>query len=351
MPGLTNVDESLSAAAPIDVQPPLSKQGKKRGRKPKNKVVVDGEPIASSPTSSNLVGSNRDDVVGSEPVVVKKRGRKPKGGKIILQSDVVVDEPAPVHKMVNIILHLKCFLSDFLNDDNYVDASNNTNTSLGYNVIRSYSATAPMQQHEHMNQMHPREFTQSSSGGCLGECPGGGSNERDSTWTADRLTELQFKLRHSSDIESGSSCFWCTCEFSTPSVYLPKFAHNGVYHVYGCFCSPACAVAHLMAEKLDGSVKFERYHIMSHMYSGIFQYNQTIKPAPNPHYTLAKFCGNMTIEQFRAVSESNQRLIVLERPMTRLLPEVHRDNDEFIINNTVIHQNTRIPATTSMFCI
>ena len=61
---------------------------KKRGRKSKN------------PPSDNPI---------TEQKVPKKRGRKPKGGKIIVDAvpaaDVMVPEP-------NIILHLKCGIAD-----------------------------------------------------------------------------------------------------------------------------------------------------------------------------------------------------------------------------------------------
>ena len=36
-------------------------------------------------------------------------------------------------------------------------------------------------------------------------------------------------------------------------IYIPKYFMNETYHVYGCFCSPECAVAHLMEENIDSS--------------------------------------------------------------------------------------------------
>lgn len=62
---------------------------KKRGRKPKNAKV---------------------ETKTDAPVVKKKRGRKPKGGKIIKKSDLNLN--VNVKQQQNIILHLKCKKSE-----------------------------------------------------------------------------------------------------------------------------------------------------------------------------------------------------------------------------------------------
>ena len=55
---------------------------------------------------------------------------------------------------------------------------------------------------------------------------------------------------------------------------------------YGCFCHPECAVAFLMNENIDTSVKFERYFLLNSIYGPIYNYNKSIKPAANPHFLL-----------------------------------------------------------------
>ena len=108
------------------------------------------------------------------------------------------------------------------------------------------------------------------------------------------------------------------------------------YHVYGCFCSPECAVAHLMNENIDHSVRFERYSLLNHIYSKIYEYSKNIKPAPNPHYILEKFYGNLTIQEYRALLKSHRLYLMIDKPLTRILPEYYDDNDDFIINHKVI---------------
>jgi len=108
------------------------------------------------------------------------------------------------------------------------------------------------------------------------------------------------------------------------------------YHVYGCFCSPECAAGYLMNETIDSSCKFERYSLLNNLYNKVFEYKKNIKPAPDPHYFLERFCGNLTIHEYRKLLNSDRLFLVVDKPLTRVLPELHEDNDEFIINNKII---------------
>ena len=94
-----------------------------------------------------------------------------------------------------------------------------------------------------------------------------------------------------------------------------------------------------MNENIDSSTKFERYHLMNHIYSKIYDYTKNIKPAPDPHYMLDKFYGNLTIQEYRALLKSERLFLIVDKPLTRILPEFHEDNDEFIINNKIIPSN------------
>jgi hypothetical protein len=136
-----------------------------------------------------------------------------------------------------------------------------------------------------------------------------------------------------------SACFWCTFDFDSPPIFIPKHHIKDSYHVYGCFCSPECATAYLMEENVDSSVKFERYYLLNNIYAKIFQYKKNIKPAPNPYYMLDKFYGNLSIQEYRNLLKTEKLFIIVDKPLTRILPEYHEDNDDFIINNKIIPSN------------
>jgi hypothetical protein len=78
---------------------------------------------------------------------------------------------------------------------------------------------------------------------------------------------------------------------------------------------------------------------MNHIYSKVYNYNKNIKPAPNPFYMLEKYYGNLSIQEFRSLLRNERLFLVVDKPLTRIMPELHEDNDDFIINNKIIPTN------------
>jgi hypothetical protein len=95
-----------------------------------------------------------------------------------------------------------------------------------------------------------------------------------------------------------------------------------------------------MEENIDDSSKFERYFLLNNIYSKIFNYSKNIKPAPNPRFLLDKYYGNLSIQEYRSLLQSDRLFLIVDKPLTRILPELHEDNDAFIINNKIIPSNT-----------
>jgi hypothetical protein len=167
-------------------------------------------------------------------------------------------------------------------------------------------------------------------------------NERD-IWKKINQLKLSF---HKSDIcqnirgAQRSACFWCTCEFDSPAIYIPKSVLKDMYNVYGCFCSPECGAAFLMNESIDTSTKFERYHLLNSLYGKIYKHEKSIKIAPNPYYLLNKFYGNLSIQEYRKLFQSDQMIYVVNKPLTHILPELYEDNNDFLLNNKIIPTNS-----------
>ena len=101
----------------------------------------------------------------------------------------------------------------------------------------------------------------------------------------------------------------------------------------------ACC-AYLKNEDIDNSVKWERYALLNNTYCKVFNYTKNIKPAPNPHYTLEKFYGNLSIQEYRRLLKNERILMVVDKPMTKVLPELYEENNEIpnifqdILHNT-----------------
>ena len=95
-----------------------------------------------------------------------------------------------------------------------------------------------------------------------------------------------------------------------------------------------------MNEKIDSSVKFERYQLLNNIYGKIYDYRKNIKPAPNPHYLLEKFYGTLSINEYRDLFKTDKLLIVVEKPLTHMFPELYEDNSDFILNQRTIPSKT-----------
>ena len=302
----------------------------KRGRKPKQVAIIDPD---TSPEDS-ITPSLDNTVVVTEDKILKKRGRKPKGGKIVQQKlSNQLDQPSKP----NIMLHLKCSINDLNgnNVENGIDsfAFANTKSELAYEIVTDEkNIIMPVK------TLHPTYSCEIEHDTFDDDCNKSKSSDSRTLWN--KLKELQHNLHNNNVNDRKSACFWCTCDFDNPSIYIPKHFVEESYHVYGCFCSPECATAYLMEENIDDSSKFERYFLLNNIYSKIYNYSKNIKPAPNPRFLLDKYYGNLSIQEYRGLLQSDRLFLIVDKPLTRILPELHEDNDAFIINNKIIPSNT-----------
>jgi len=270
--------------------------------------------------------SANKNIIDESVKIPKKRGRKPKGGKII---ETVVPNETNNNSTPNVILHLKCGSNELKNIELFsspaytYDGEKNNN---GGDKIVAYQFNDGDRNFGIVEQPIIKPSSEPL------EC----KDEHDSDITSiyQKLKLLSNDLHTNNLSDKRSACFWCTYEFDNPPIYVPKHVINGSYTVYGCFCSPECAAGHLFKQSdIDSSSKFERYALLNHIYCKIYNYNKNIKPAPDPRYTLNKFFGNLSIQEYRHLLKNERLLLVVDKPLVRSLPELHIDNDDFVINN------------------
>jgi hypothetical protein len=110
-------------------------------------------------------------------------------------------------------------------------------------------------------------------------------------------------------------CFWCAHSFEGVPCFLPVKEESAVYHVYGNYCTPQCALAYLLYEHLDSHVRWERMALLHRMY----KCSGRLYPAP-PRESLMSFGGIYTIEKFRDIIAGNKvRVDVQVPPMVSIL--------------------------------
>jgi hypothetical protein len=326
---------------------------KKRGRKSKKDLEAQMTLATTATDSTDLTDSTHAthatestefvqiQITESEPLnsiptepIHKKRGRKPKGGKIVQNSAPFINDK---EIRPNIILHLKCSMSDLEtntmnNIENFIFLNSN---NLSFDVFQEKqqehkNVTLNMNDNTNCNNYNTYDNTY--------DYDNKSKNDIKNIWK--KLKILENDLHTNNICDKKSACFWCTYEFDNPPIHIPKHYIKNSFEVYGCFCSPECATAYLMNEHIDSSSKFERYHLLNNIYAKIYDYTKNIKPAPNPYYMLDKYYGNLSIQEYRSLLRNERLFLIVDKPLTRILPELHEDNDDFIINNKIIPSNT-----------
>ena len=264
-------------------------------------------------------------------------------------------------QIANIILHLKCSMADLTtyNEEIGKQLTNplTYNPSvppdiMTYNHGKHYaelSSTAPYQESDfaYMESKRAREGAPSAAAYFPEPVDASTAQEPDTTQESGathhaptEMKDIHLKLKklkvslfkNMAYMDKKSACFWCTYDFDNTECYIPKYETDDAIHGYGSFCRPECAAAYLMKENLDDSTKFERYHLLNHIYGKLYDYKRNIKPAPNPYYMLDKYYGNLTIQEYRKLLKSDHLLLVIDKPLTRVLPELHEENEEFLTN-------------------
>jgi hypothetical protein len=307
-------------------------------------TIAQGEESIQTEESTHSVTALLD---SSTNVVHKKRGRKPKGGKLIEEKKEVIE----VIQKPNIILHLNCKLNEITsnelkynpNIDNIIEFDNNYNI---FNTTNSDSLNAnnqdalyeqPVQNDLNALSANALSANSQNANPFLHEKKLLNDNVIDNKNIYKKLQDLSKQLK-SNNITKKCACFWCTYDFDNDPIMIPKYELKGTYHCYGNFCSPECAASFLMNENVDSSKKFERYYLLNNVYCKIYNYEKNIKCAPSPFYMLEKYYGNLNIQEYRKLLKNERLLLLVDKPLAKLLPELYDENEDYILNNKHINK-------------
>ena len=358
---------------------------KKKGRKPKlyYQNLDNSNNIIVNDFSKNNLDLNLNDTLEKEVKIPKKRGRKPKGG-IVVEEKKLNDNYIPIP---NIILHLKCKINELYdkNDIKYnpniekIDTYNiQEKHSLNFNFIKLDEIKNKNSKNENVGKNLDLDIDLNFDGSFdknpnlnenlnlndnlnINENPNINeninindnlnmnenpdvknkkkSNIEYEKIISKKLKELSYNLK-SNNIDNKSDCFWCTYSYDNETIVIPKYELNNVFYCYGSFCSPECACSYLMNDpQIDTSTKFERYYLLNNIYGKIYDYNKNIKPAPSPHYLLKKFNGTLDIQEYRQLLKNERFLLVVDKPLTKIFPELYEENDDFFVNCKTITKN------------
>lgn len=309
---------------------------KKKGRR---KKIVDSTEIMIynlEPPSSN---NNTLDSLNAN--VYKK---KTKGAKII---DTLLPLNNQSVKLNNIIIHLKCSIREI---DEYIQANLWNYDTLNYNPnipneIIAYDQNTNQNTFTDwdrpitinntitttIEETIPTVVSPPTTNTICSIC----NNEAFTDTEYQKIKQLKIQFYKNDLHDKKSDCFWCTYSFDNDPCYILQYGLKNDIYGHGSYCSPECAVAYLFGKQMDwdDSAKTESYQLMNYYYGKPNQYQESIKPALTPYYFLEKYYGNLTIQEYRKLTKSQHMILVVEKPVTRILPEIHEDNDNLLKTN------------------
>jgi len=157
--------------------------------------------------------------------VAKKRGRKPKGGKIIQQ---VVPTNNNLEPKPNVILHLKCSIKDL--QTNSVNGSDIQSFDIQHQAHLSYEMINPPAEFLNNTPISNNEIITTQTKHVEDDSEPDDSNiDTKEVWK--KLKALEHNLHINNICDKKSACFWCTCDFDNPPVYIPKYYVKDSYNV------------------------------------------------------------------------------------------------------------------------
>ena len=233
-------------------------------------------------------------------------------------------------KCTNVILHLHCTIEEI--DKHILQEQWKTN-ELVYNPtipkeIIPFDQNKSREYQYHMLEKEDKStfLSENNNNTVSFKKPTAMSDDQD-VRELNKLKELKLQYYRNEIPDKKIDCFWCTCPYDNDPYYILQHGSTGDIQAHGSYCSPPCAVAFLFRNmSWDDSAKIDSYQLMNYYYNSK-NFENNIKPACSPYYFLDKYYGNLTIQEFRKLSNSNYTFLCIDKPVTRVLPEIHEDND------------------------
>jgi hypothetical protein len=285
----------------------IESQIKKRGRKPKTKIIED------------------------EVKMPKKRGRKPLGKiidytKVNLQSLNIDDDC--------IIAHLPIRVSDI--DNEYNDKEETT--EIEKNIIQSSSPLYTPAEESVLENCKHCEKNLKTIEYLNSKIDDLEQNSIENIMiNAKKIYKLTLNLLDmDGNIYNNNNvcCWWCCNTFEGDAIGLPEKYYQEKFYLFGIFCSFNCALAYNINMN-DGKI-WERYNLLHFLYKKMFNIDIKISPAP-PKELLTMFGGQLTIEEFRKKTQYlgnfSKSFRILLPPMTTIFPIVEETLKDNTMNN------------------
>jgi hypothetical protein len=228
-------------------------------------------------------------------IIKKKRGRKPKNLIMVNKPDPIEQEPEIINTdEENIILHLAITKSEIINNDN-----DNMNMSLFIKSEKDLvNGKLNLKQINVSDDSDTTETLKTSS------------QVNPISGTYNSVNKI---ITHSFSFTKNTKCWWCKNTFENPPVQMPEDYYNGTFYCTGHFCGFNCIKAYNL-DTAD-SLTWKRDSLINLLYYQTFLEYKEIIVAPH-WLTLIEFGGELSIQEFRKnFIELTKEYLVLHPPL------------------------------------
>ena len=253
---------------------------------------------------------------------LKKRGRKPKN-KLVENKipDIIVNSEEEA-----IIAHLPISLEDVINNSDYDDSKSEDNNIF----IKSESDFTSIKFKEKIKEFNIIPIKQENEDKLLDKI-----NQK--ILETEKFFMLGKNINkvnvHNIKFKQNTKCLWCKHEFDTQSVEMPEDYYNDTFYCYGHYCSWNCMMAYNI--DLNDSATWKRGSLINLMFYKTYNVFPEIVPAPS-WLMLECFGGILSIKDFRNLFIMNNKDYLILRPpmITRQLQieESYRKSSSGIAN-------------------
>ena len=139
----------------------------------------------------------------------KKRGRKPKGGKIV-KNELIPNQNYVGKK--NVILHLKCKMCDLPT----IHLSDLSKYNPNLCTVEPYEKDTSFEVFEHERPVSEDKKESKS--------------DKQKKVIYQKLSDLE-KMLNTNNIQKRSACVWCTYDFDTQPIHIPSLYYKEKYNV------------------------------------------------------------------------------------------------------------------------
>jgi hypothetical protein len=250
----------------------------------------------------------------------KKRGRKPKVDEAVATTTTEPPKrgrkPKTIYNTYNVNTNVATNISSSLSDDE--------------NIIVRLNVTS--EESEYPDEQHPYAYNRDVY---LNISDIGPPNTQEKVIEDKNPAQLKIvnilkdfeEKNKNKEWPSNTSiaCYWCCNRFDNAPYGIPITYQNGLFNVFGCFCSLECASAYNFNTTNNIDEMWERYNLIN-LLSKRLQHTKKVRPAPD-RLALKMFGGYMEIEQFRGYTTTNKVININFPPMSSISQQIEEINE------------------------